>query len=57
MKVIFLQSVNISGQINIRAGSILPACDDGDYIMVRMPDCRTIQVPKNEMEGIVEICI
>lgn len=55
MKVRFLDNVNISGKIDINKGSEFEAREDGDFIMIRMKDGRTVKAPKSEMNGIFEI--
>lgn len=55
MKVRFLDNVNISGKIDINKGSEFEAREDGDFIMIRMKDNRTVKAPKSEMNGIFEI--
>jgi len=55
MKVRFLDNVNISGEIDIDKGSEFEAREDGEFIMIRMKDDRTVKAPKSEMNGIFEI--
>lgn len=55
MKVKFLDNVDISGKININKGEIFEAKEDGDFIMIRMKDDRTVKAPKSEIKGILEV--
>lgn len=55
MKVKFLKSVNISNKIDINKDDVFEAKEDGDFIMIRMPDDSTIAAPKTEISGILEI--
>ena len=55
MKVKFLQDVLISDEIEIDKGDMFEAIEDGDFIMIRMPDDRTVKAPKNEIEGLLEL--
>lgn len=55
MKVKFLKNVNISNQIYIDENEIFEAKDSGDFILIRMMDDSTVQAPKTEIDGILEI--
>lgn len=55
MKVKFLKNVNISNKIDINKGEIFEAKEDGDFIMIRMKDDRTIKAPKNQINEILEV--
>ena len=57
MKVKFIQNVQLSDSTIIREGDVFQAREEGDYIMIRLPDDRTVQAPKNEIEGILEVLI
>ena len=55
MKVKFLKNINISNQINVNKGEVLEAKDNGDFILIRMMDDSTVEAPKSEIDGILEI--
>lgn len=55
MRVKFIQNVQLSDSTIIREGDVFQAREEGDYIMIRLPDDRTVKAPKNEIEGILEI--
>lgn len=55
MKVKFIQNVQLSDSTIIREGDVFQAREEGDFIMIRLPDDRTVKAPKNEIEGILEI--
>lgn len=57
MKVKFIQNVQLSDSTIIREGDVFQAREEGDYIMIRLPDDRTVKAPKNEIEGILEVLI
>lgn len=55
MKVKFLKDINISNQINVDKGEILEAKDSGNFILIHMTDDSTVEAPKSEIDGILEI--
>lgn len=55
MRVKFIQNVQLSDSTIIREGDVFQAREEGDFIMIRLPDDRTVKAPKNEIEGILEI--
>lgn len=55
MKVKFIQNVQLSDSTIIREGDVFQAREEGDYIMIRLPDDRKVKAPKNEIEGILEV--
>lgn len=55
MKIKFLENVDINGKININKDETFEAREDGDFIMIRLKDDRTVKAPKSEIEGILEI--
>lgn len=55
MRVRFLQDVIIQNKILIDENETFEAKEDGDFIMIRMKDDRTVKAPKSEIEGILEI--
>ena len=55
MKVKFIQNVQLSDSTIIKEGDVFQAREEGDFIMIRLPDDRTVKAPKNEIEGILEI--
>ena len=57
MRIKFLQNVNISNKVTIFKNEEYEAREDGDYIMIRIEDDRTIKAPKSEIEGIIEILV
>lgn len=55
MRLKCLDSVDISGKININKGETFKAREDGNFIMIRMKDDGTVKAPKPEIKGILEI--
>lgn len=54
MNVKFLENVNINDGLIIVKDTILEAKRDGDNIMIRLPDDRTIVSPKEALGSIYE---
>lgn len=55
MKAKFVQNVQLSDNTIIKEGDVFQAREEGDFIMIRLPDDRTVKAPKNEIEGILEV--
>ena len=55
MKVKFIQNVQLSDSTIIREGDVFQAREEGDFIMIRLPDDRTVKAPKSEIDGILEV--
>lgn len=55
MKVKFIQNVQLSDNTIIREGDVFQAREEGDFIMIRLPDDRTEKAPKREIDGILEV--
>lgn len=55
MNIKFLENVNINDNLIITKDTILEAKRDGDNIMIRLPDDRTIVSPKTALVKIYEI--
>lgn len=55
MKVKFIQNVQLSDNTIIREGDIFQVREEGDFIMIRLPDDRTVKAPKSEIDGILEV--
>lgn len=55
MKVKFIQNVQLSDSTIIREGDVFQAREEGDFIMIRLPDDRTVKAPKDVIDGILEI--
>lgn len=55
MNIKFLENVNINDNLIITKDTILEAKRDGDNIMIRLPDNRTIVSPKTALGKIYEI--
>lgn len=55
MRVKFLENVNISDKITIFKGETFEAREDDGFIMIRMKDDSTVEAPKSEIEGILEV--
>lgn len=55
MKVKFLKNVDISGKIEINKGRVFEAEENGDFLMIKMPDGSTVKAPKSETSEILEI--
>lgn len=57
MKVRFVEDANISDKITLLKGEEFEAREDSDFIMIRMKDDSTVQAPKSEIEGILEVLV
>ena len=55
MEVRFLEDVSIRGQISVSKGNVFDAYEEGDFIMILMPDESIVKAPKSEIDGILEI--
>ena len=55
MKVKFIETVNISDKIILKAGSVFEAREDGENILIRMKDDSTVVAPKKEINSVLEI--
>lgn len=55
MRVKFIQNVQLSDGTIIREGDVFQAREEEDFIMIRLPNDRTVKAPKNEIEGVLEI--
>lgn len=55
MKIKFLKDVNISNQIYVNKDEIFEAKNNGDFILIHMRDDSTVEAPKSEIDGILEI--
>ncbi|MBQ3513466.1 MAG: hypothetical protein IJA32_06675 [Lachnospiraceae bacterium] len=55
MKVRFLVNADISGKIKVDKGEIFEAKEDRGYIIIKMPGKGTVEAPKSEIQGILEV--